>query len=59
MPIRCAARPAGTFPYPDSSTAAVLIPEPQEMLPGCAPAGAAAVVTCPQHGHRSAAAATR
>ena len=24
------------------------------MLPGCAPGGASAVVTCPQHGHRRA-----
>jgi hypothetical protein len=28
MPIRCAVRSAGTFPYPASSTAAVLIPGP-------------------------------
>ena len=36
MPIRCAARSAGTFPCAVSSTAAVLTTGPYEMVPGCA-----------------------
>ena len=51
--IRRAARSDGTFPYPLSSTAAALIPGPYEMVPGCAPGGASAVVTFPQHRHSS------
>ena len=51
--IRCAARSAGTFPYAASSTAAVLTPGPYAMVPACAPGGATAVVTCPQHGQAS------
>lgn len=54
MRIRFAARSAGTFPYAASSTAAVLTPGPYDTLPGCAPAGAAATVTFPQHGQVSA-----
>src|SRR6266567_516277 len=53
MPISRAARSGGTFPYPLSSTAAALIPAPYEMVPGCAPGGASAVVSFPQHGHSS------
>jgi hypothetical protein len=46
MRITLAVRSAGTFPYADSSAAAILIPGPYEIVPGCGPAGAA-VITSP------------
>ena len=49
--MTCAARSGGTFPYEVSTTAAAFSAGPYDTDPACAPAGGAAVVAVPQHGH--------
>jgi hypothetical protein len=48
MPMSCAARSDGTFPWHDSSTAAAFSTGPHATEPAWKPGGAGAWVTAPQ-----------